>query len=60
MNQNVVSLATFSRPLANYHPNVWGDHFLVYTPQPCKVVVIKFLIPDFIYILILLYSHLLI
>ncbi|XP_057812101.1 bicyclogermacrene synthase-like [Salvia miltiorrhiza] len=24
-----------SRPLANYHPNVWGDRFLVYTPDPC-------------------------
>ncbi|KAL8508344.1 hypothetical protein ACS0TY_018807 [Phlomoides rotata] len=22
-----------SRPLANYHPNVWGDHFLLNTPK---------------------------
>ncbi|KAH6776279.1 hypothetical protein C2S52_013840 [Perilla frutescens var. hirtella] len=34
-NQSDVAINTCSRPFANYHPNVWGDRFLVYTPQPC-------------------------
>ncbi|KAG6383297.1 hypothetical protein SASPL_156956 [Salvia splendens] len=33
---HIASITTASRPLANFHPNVWGDRFLVYTPQPCK------------------------
>ncbi|XP_042028677.1 bifunctional sesquiterpene synthase 1-like [Salvia splendens] len=33
---HIASITTSSRPLANFHPNVWGDRFLVYTPQPCK------------------------
>ncbi|KAL1537586.1 bifunctional sesquiterpene synthase 1-like [Salvia divinorum] len=33
---HIASITTSSRPLAIYHPNVWGDRFLVYTPQPCK------------------------
>ncbi|XP_047941539.1 LOW QUALITY PROTEIN: germacrene D synthase 2-like [Salvia hispanica] len=33
---HIASITTSSRPLANFHPNVWGDRFLVYSPQPCK------------------------
>ncbi|XP_061340524.1 (-)-germacrene D synthase-like [Gastrolobium bilobum] len=27
----------FSRPSANYHPNVWGDHFIQYGLEPTEV-----------------------
>ncbi|KAL8512954.1 hypothetical protein ACS0TY_019206 [Phlomoides rotata] len=30
---DVALVTACSRPLANYHPNVWGDRFLLKTPQ---------------------------
>ncbi|KAL1537583.1 (-)-germacrene D synthase [Salvia divinorum] len=33
---HIATVTASSRPLANYHPNVWGDRFLAYTPHPCK------------------------
>lgn len=36
-NQSGV-VTTSSRPLANYHPNIWGDRFLLYTPESSMVL----------------------
>ena len=32
--QNASSKETKNCPLAQYHPDIWGDHFLNYTPPP--------------------------
>lgn len=41
INQLIMALEnqTVAHPLANFHPDIWGDRFLVYKPQPNEVII---------------------
>lgn len=42
--------STISRPLANFHPNIWGNRFLNYTPETKGVTIIIYILLYFLFI----------